>query len=55
MMKAVNKDGADAPLRVILEINPRHASAGLLDDATEIVARLNNPDDSGTLISANRR
>jgi molecular chaperone HtpG len=25
MMKAMNKDGADAPLRVNLEINPRSA------------------------------
>jgi len=25
MMKAMNKDGADTPLRVNLEINPRHA------------------------------
>ena len=70
MMKAMNRDGADAPLRVNLEINPRHAvikrlfenqtahperaklvaeqlldnaliSAGLLDDATTMVARLN--------------
>ena len=70
MMKAMNKDGADSPLRVNLEINPRHAvikrlfethtaspekaklvaeqlldnaliSAGLLDDATAMVARLN--------------
>jgi molecular chaperone HtpG len=70
MMKAMNKDGADTPLRVNLEINPRHAvikrlfethtaspekaklvaeqlldnaliSAGLLDDATSMVARLN--------------
>ena len=70
MMKAMNKDGADSPLRVNLEINPRHAvikrlfenhtsnpdrsklvaeqlldnaliSAGLLDDATSMVARLN--------------
>jgi len=69
MMKAMNKDGADAPLRVNLEINPRSAvmkrlfethtaapdkaklvaeqildnaliSAGLLDDATPMVARL---------------
>jgi molecular chaperone HtpG len=24
MMKAMNKDGADTPVRVILEINPRH-------------------------------
>jgi molecular chaperone HtpG len=70
MMKAMNRDGADTPLRVNLEINPRHAvikrlfethtanpdraklvaeqlldnaliSAGLLDDATTMVARLN--------------
>ena len=70
MMKAMNKDGAESPLRVNLEINPRHAvikrlfenrtaqperaklvaeqlldnaliSAGLLDDATSMVARLN--------------
>jgi molecular chaperone HtpG len=70
MMKAMNRDGGDAPLRVNLEINPRHAvikrlfenhtanpdraklvaaqlldnaliSAGLLDDATAMVARLN--------------
>jgi molecular chaperone HtpG len=70
MMKAMNKEGADSPLRVNLEINPRHAvikrlfetrtahpdkaklvaeqlldnaliSAGLLDDATSMVARLN--------------
>jgi molecular chaperone HtpG len=70
MMKAMNKDGTDTPLRVNLEINPRHAvikrlfethtaspekaklvaeqlldnaliSAGLLDDATAMVARLN--------------
>ena len=70
MMKAMNKEGADSPLRVNLEINPRHAvikrlsethttqpekaklvaeqlldnaliSAGLLDDATAMVARLN--------------
>jgi TNF receptor-associated protein 1 len=70
MMKALNKEGADSPLRVNLEINPRHAvikrlfethtvnadraklvaeqlldnaliSAGLLDDATTMVARLN--------------
>jgi molecular chaperone HtpG len=70
MMKAMNREGADAPLRVNLEINPRHAvikrlfethtanpdraklvaeqlldnaliSAGLLDDATAMVARLN--------------
>ncbi len=70
MMKAMNKDGSDTPLRVNLEINPRHAvvkrlfethasspekaklvaeqlldnaliSAGLLDDATAMVARIN--------------
>jgi molecular chaperone HtpG len=70
MMKAMNREGADAPVRVNLEINPRHAvikrlfelqgsnpdraklvaeqlldngliSAGLLDDATTMVARLN--------------
>ena len=70
MMKALNKEGGDSPLRVNLEINPRHAvvkrlfethtaqpekaklvaeqlldnaliSAGLLDDATAMVARLN--------------
>jgi len=70
MMKAMNREGADTPLRVNLEINPRHAvikrlfenhtanperaklvaeqlldnaliSAGLLDDATTMVARLN--------------
>ncbi len=69
MMKAMNKDGADSPLRVNLEINPRSAvmkrlaetrtsapdraklvaeqildnaliSAGLLEDATPMVARL---------------
>ncbi|MEO7599071.1 MAG: molecular chaperone HtpG [Opitutus sp.] len=69
MMKAMNKDGSDSPLRVNLEINPRSAvmkrlsetrtsspekaklvaeqildnaliSAGLLDDATPMVARL---------------
>jgi len=69
MMKAMNKDGTDSPLRVNLEINPRSAvmkrlfdihtaapekaklvaeqildnaliSAGLLDDATPMVARL---------------
>jgi molecular chaperone HtpG len=69
MMKAMNKDGGDSPLRVNLEINPRHAvikhlsaaqaaspekaalvaeqildnaliSAGLLDDATKMVARI---------------
>jgi molecular chaperone HtpG len=69
MMKAMNKDGADAPVRVNLEINPRSTvmkrlfethtqapdkaklvaeqildnaliSAGLLDDATPMVARL---------------
>jgi len=70
VMKAMNREGADSPLRVNLEINPRHAvikrlfdlqstnpdraklvaeqlldnaliSAGLLDDATSMVARLN--------------
>jgi molecular chaperone HtpG len=70
MMKAMNKEAADSPLRVNLEINPRHAvikrlfethtahpdraklvaeqlldnalmSAGLLDDATTMIARLN--------------
>jgi len=70
MMKAMNREGADSPLRVNLEINPRHLvikrlfelhsaqaekaklvaeqlldnaliSAGLLDDATTMVARLN--------------
>ena len=70
MMKAMNKEGNDSPLRVNLEINPRHAvlkrlfelhgnnpekaklvaeqlldnaliCAGLLDDATGMVARLN--------------
>ncbi len=70
MMKAMNKEGSDSPLRVNLEINPRHAaikrlfethtvnadraklvaeqlldnaliSAGLLDDTTAMVARLN--------------
>jgi TNF receptor-associated protein 1 len=70
MMKAMNKEGGDSPLRVNLEINPRHAvikrlfethtaqpekaklvaeqlldnaliSAGLLDDATTMIARLN--------------
>jgi molecular chaperone HtpG len=70
MMKAMNREGADSPVRVNLEINPRHAvikrlseiqgsnperaklvaeqlldnaliSAGLLDDATTMVARLN--------------
>src|SRR5688572_15573619 len=69
MMKAMNKEGSDSPLRVNLEINPRSAvmkrlfethasapekaklvaeqildnaliSAGLLDDATPMVARL---------------
>jgi molecular chaperone HtpG len=69
MMKAMNKDGADSPLRVNLEINPRSVvmkrlfethttaperaklvaeqildnaliSAGLLDDATSMVARM---------------
>jgi TNF receptor-associated protein 1 len=70
MMKAMNRESADNPLRVNLEINPRHAvikrlfelqsaqtekarlvaeqlldnaliSAGLLDDATSMVTRLN--------------
>ena len=70
MMKAMNKDGADQPLRVNLEFNPRHAvikrlfethttspekaklvaeqlldnaliSAGLLEDTTAMIARLN--------------
>jgi TNF receptor-associated protein 1 len=70
LMKAMNKESADTPLRVNLEINPRHTimkrlfeshtaqpekaklvaeqlldnaliSAGLLDDATAMVARLN--------------
>ncbi len=70
MMKAMNRDGADSPVRVNLEINPRHAvikrlfethtanteraklvaeqlldnaliSAGLLEDTTAMVARLN--------------
>jgi molecular chaperone HtpG len=70
MMKAMNKDGAESPVRVNLEINPRHAvikrlfethtanpdraklvaeqlldnaliGAGLLDDPTAMVARLN--------------
>jgi TNF receptor-associated protein 1 len=70
MMKALNREGADSPLRVNLEINPRHAvikrlfethtaapekaklvaeqlldnaliSAGLLDDVTAMVTRLN--------------
>jgi len=70
MMKAMNKEGADSPLRVNLEFNPRHAvikrlfdthtahperaklvaeqlldnaliGAGLLDDATTMIARLN--------------
>jgi molecular chaperone HtpG len=70
MMKAMNKDGADSPLRVNLEFNPRHVvikrlsdtrtanperaklvaeqlldnsliAAGLLDDPTTMVARLN--------------
>ncbi|MEY4940605.1 MAG: hypothetical protein RIQ93_2340 [Verrucomicrobiota bacterium] len=70
MMKAMNREGADSPIRVNLEFNPRHAvikrlfethvasperaklvaeqlldnaliSAGLLDDATAMVARLN--------------
>ncbi len=30
MMKAMNKDGADAPVKVNLEINPRHALIGRL-------------------------
>jgi molecular chaperone HtpG len=70
MMKALNREGSDSPVRVNLEINPRHAvikrlselqgsnperaklvaeqlldnaliSAGLLDDATAMVTRLN--------------
>jgi molecular chaperone HtpG len=70
MMKAMNREGSDSPLRVNLEINPRHPvikrlfehhtanpdraklvaeqlldnaliGAGLLDDATAMVARLN--------------
>ena len=70
MMKAMNRDGADTPLRVNLEFNPRHAvikrlfethtgnpdraklvaeqlldnaliAAGLLEDPTSMVARLN--------------
>jgi TNF receptor-associated protein 1 len=70
MMKAMNREGADSPLRVNLEINPRHAvlkrlfethvaapekaklvaeqlldnallAAGLLEDATAMVTRLN--------------
>lgn len=70
VMKAMNRDGADSPLRVNLEFNPRHAvikrladsrsanpersrlvadqlldnaliAAGLLDDPTTMVARLN--------------
>jgi TNF receptor-associated protein 1 len=70
MMKALNREGGDSPLRVNLEINPRHAvikrlselksgapekaklvaeqlldnaliSAGLLDDATSMITRLN--------------
>ena len=70
MLKALNREGGDTPLRVNLEINPRHAvikrlfethtanperaklvaeqlldnaliSAGLLEDATAMVARLN--------------
>ncbi len=70
MMKAMNREGADSPLRVNLEINPRHAvikrlfethtanperaqlvaeqlldnaliSAGLLDDPTTMITRLN--------------
>jgi molecular chaperone HtpG len=69
MMKAMNKEGNDSPLRVNLEINPRHpvirrlaatraqapekaklvaeqvldnalVSAGLLDDASQMVARI---------------
>lgn len=70
MMKAMNRDGAETPLRVNLEFNPRHAvikrlfdthtanpdrakmvaeqlldnaliAAGLLEDPTSMVARLN--------------
>jgi len=70
MMKAMNRDGAENPLRVSLEFNPRHAvikrlfethtahperaklvaeqlldnaliAAGLLEDPTSMVARLN--------------
>jgi molecular chaperone HtpG len=70
MLKAMKKDGADEPVKVNLEINPRHAvikklaalkaadadkaelvaeqlldnaliAAGLLDDPTRMVARLN--------------
>ena len=70
MMKALNREGSDSPLRVNLEFNPRHTvikrlaeirgtnaeraklvaeqlldnaliSAGLLDDATAMVTRLN--------------
>jgi TNF receptor-associated protein 1 len=70
MMKAMNREGADTPLRVNLEFNPRHAvikrifethtanpdraklvaeqlldnaliAAGLLEDPTSMVARLN--------------
>jgi TNF receptor-associated protein 1 len=70
MMKALNRDGADTPVRVNLEVNPRHAvikrlfenhtanadraklvaeqlldnaliGAGLLEDTTAMVARLN--------------
>jgi TNF receptor-associated protein 1 len=70
MMKAMRKDGSDAPVKVNLEINPRHAvirklvatkaadveraelvaeqlldnallAAGLLEDPTRMVARLN--------------
>jgi TNF receptor-associated protein 1 len=70
MMKAMNKDGAESPVRVNLEFNPRHIvikrlndarssnpdraklvaeqlldnsliAAGLLDDPTTMVARLN--------------
>jgi molecular chaperone HtpG len=70
MMKAMHKEGADSPLRINLEFNPRHAvikrlfethtsnpdraklvaeqlldnalmGAGLLEDSTAMVARLN--------------
>jgi molecular chaperone HtpG len=70
MMKAMNREGGDSPLRVNLEINPRHAvikrlfenhtaqpekaklvaeqlldnaliSAGMLEDTTSMIARLN--------------
>jgi molecular chaperone HtpG len=70
MMKAMNREGADTPLKVNLEFNPRHAvikrlhetreanperaklvaeqlldnaliAAGLLEDPTTMVARLN--------------